>query len=145
MRLRFKMLFLGALIGGVGPLIVLLDGAFDNLILYNLFGNNQGEYQGFLVFFFPLSIALMATEGMTVFWASALFAFLTAINLLMYGSAGFVCDLLLEFFHGMGIFEKRSRIFNFSFSAIIFVIMLVLFEFLILYLLYGINIFKPQL
>ena len=95
----------------------------------------------------------MNTEYMSVFSGYVLLFFLSVLNMAMYGAVGFVSGLLSEGlnnfmkrFSHLAFFQERKGYLFYSIvlNAIVFIGMLILFEFVILYLLYGINIFQPQ-
>lgn len=147
MKNRSKLIVVGFFIGSLGPLAVL----FMKGSLY--FFDNHGSYQGFLILLFPSSLALMTTEYMSVFSGYVFLVLLSFLNMVMYGVVGFISGLLIEklskftkLSSRIALLQEKKEWFFYSIiiNAVVLIGMLILFEFVILYLLYGINIFRSE-
>lgn len=86
MRLRWRLCIFGFIVGSIGPLAVVLTTTEIPLFGYTLFPLRL----------FPLSLALLDSEFLPRVFAALLLSALSTINIMMYGSIGFISGWFVE-------------------------------------------------
>ena len=100
MKFRWRIFISGILVGSVGPLAVLLKTT-----TVHLFG-----YDFYLLWLFPLCLALMMTEFFPPFLSAVFFICLSLFNIGIFGGFGYFLGLTIEAVKAENTFKKKVRV-----------------------------------